>query len=228
MQNIGRRFLAELVGTFAFVFVGAGCIITVQGGQKDLLTIALAHGLALAVAVSATAHISGGHMNPAVTVAAWVARRIHGGAALLYIIAQLLGGFIAAGILLLLLPGLGNYGTPEVSLSITFWPAVLTEAVLTFLLVFTFFATLIDAKAPRGIGGFAVGAVLAAAILVGGPLTGAALNPARVLGPAIVSPGHWANHGVYWLGPLVGGILAGALYGSMYLPEPEQQAQKTG
>jgi len=227
MQNIGRRFLAELVGTFAFVLVGAGCLIAVRGGQKDLVAIALAHGLALAVAVSATAHISGGHINPAVTVGVWVARRIHGGAAILYIIAQLLGSFIAAGILLLLLPGLGNYGVPEISPNIAFWPAVLTEAVLTFILVFTFFATLIDPKAPRGIGGFAVGAVLAAAILVGGPLSGAALNPARVLGPAIVS-NLWAGHGVYWLGPLVGGILAGALYASMYLPEPEQPAQQSG
>jgi MIP family channel proteins len=227
MQNIGRRFLAELVGTFAFVLVGAGCLIAVRGGQKDLVAIALAHGLALAVAVSATAHISGGHINPAVTVGAWVARRIHGGAALLYIIAQLLGSFIAAGILLLLLPGLRNYGTPKILSGITFWPAVLTEAALTFLLVFAFFATVVDPKAPRGVGGFAVGAAMAAGILVGGPLTGAALNPARVLGPAIVS-NYWAGHGVYWLGPLVGGILAGALYGSMYLPEPEQQAQQSG
>jgi MIP family channel proteins len=227
MENIGRRFLAELVGTFAFVFVGAGSIVAVQGGQKDLVAIALAHGLALAVAVSATAHISGGHINPAVTVGVWVARRMHGGAALVYILAQLLGSFLAAGILLLLVHGGGTLGTPEVSVNLTFWPAVLTEAVLTFLLVFTVFGTAVDPKAPRGIGGFAIGAVFAGAILVGGPLTGAALNPARALGPAIVS-GHWANQGVYWLGPFVGGILAAALYASMYLPAPEERQQQTG
>jgi aquaporin Z len=221
-----RSLLAEFVGAFALIFIGAGSIITdhwTRGGL-GLFGIAAAHALVLSIMISALGHISGGHFNPAVTFGVWIARRIASLDAILYVIAQLVGGAAGGFLLLAIFPSAQwqpvHLGTPALGLGLTFGTGVLLEAVLTFFLVFAVFGVAIDSRGPfKGIAGFGIGLVLGFDILMGGPLTGAAMNPARAFGPALAS-GYWANQLVYWIGPLIGGALAAAIYGYFLLPRP--------
>lgn len=230
MTSIGK-LVAEAWGTFILCFIGAGaiCLATKEGaGYEGLLGIAVAHGIALSVAVSATMNTSGGHVNPAVTVAMLVTRRISLGDAIGYIIAQCVGATIAGALILMIFKGLTTadnadvvkacgLGTPAYADPITMGKAILIEACLTFLLLTAVFGTAVDPRAPK-IGGFAIGLIICADILVGGPLTGAAMNPARTFGPGIVAaltgnlPQFWSQHLVYWIGPILGGVAAALIY----------------
>lgn len=231
MQPWWRACLAELIGTFALVFIGAGAIVVdVQtGGGVGLLGIALAHGIVLAVMVTATMNISGGHINPAVTVGAWVGRQIGGKLAILYILSQLLGGVVAGVLLNGLYPPeaamAAKLGTPVLADGIGFGQGMMIELILTFFLVFAVFGTAIDERAPR-VGGFGIGLVLVFDILAGGPLTGASMNPARTFGPALAS-GIWDDHLVYWFGPLLGGIAAALIYSRLLMGQSEEQPTAT-
>ncbi|RMF60724.1 MAG: MIP family channel protein [Calditrichaeota bacterium] len=217
-----RAFTAELIATFALCFIGAGAIVTnsYSDGAVGLVGIALAHALTLAIMVNATGHISGGHVNPAVTFGFLVTRRIEVGKGVGYIISQLAGGVLAGFALRAIFsPAVWsstNLGTPGLASGVPFWNGVFLEAILTFFLVFTVFATAVDDRAPKNVYGFAIGLVLLFDILMGGPLTGASMNPARTFGPAVAS-GFWANHLVYWLGPLIGGGVAALLYNNFLL-----------
>ncbi len=239
MLALGRQALAEAVGTFALIFVGAGSIIAVTalnltGGQTmdggGLAAIALAHGLTIAVMVTATGHISGGHLNPAVTLGLYAAGRVRLSQAVVYVIAQLVGAIVAAYILWEAISGAGpaavrasdatHLGTPALAsdangLNVTTGTGILVEAVLTFFLVFVISGTAVDERTPARIGGLAIGLTVALDTLMGGPLTGAAMNPARYMGPALVS-GFWGTKAleplVYWVGPVLGGILAALIY----------------
>ena len=210
-----RPCLAEAVGTFALIFIGIGAIKTVG---NDLLAVALAHGLTIAVFASATMAVSGGHLNPAVTFGALVGGKIPFGDAILYWIAQLAGATLAAyacGALL------GTEavakGTPQLAVGVGMGQGIAIEAILTFFLVFVVYGTGIDPRGPK-IGGLAIGLTVALDILFGGPLTGAAMNPARTFGPALAA-GVWDSHAVYWIGPLAGGGLAGWVYNTFLLKE---------
>lgn len=221
-----RSLIGEFVGTFALIFIGAGSIVTdsLTQGKVGLLGVAAAHALVLAIMVSAIGHISGAHFNPAVTFALLLARRIKPTVAGLYVVTQLIAAVIGAWFLLAIFPSSAwqpvHLGTPGLGSGTTFGTGVLLEAVLTFFLVFAVFGIAVDARGPfKGIAGFGIGLVLGFDILVGGPLTGAAMNPARTFGPAMAS-GFWDNHLVYWLGPLMGAAAAGALYGYVLLPAP--------
>ncbi|HLE48058.1 MAG TPA: aquaporin, partial [Candidatus Thermoplasmatota archaeon] len=179
--------MAEFVGVFALVYIGAGSIVATGGGEQNLVAIALAHGLAIAVMVTALGHISGGHFNPAVTVAVLFTKRISWELGLLYIIFQLLGGIFGSFLLVSSFPGneweLVHLGTPQPSSAITAPNAVIIEAILTFFLVFVIFGVAIDGRnLMKALGGFAIGLTITADILMGGPLTGAAMNPARAFG----------------------------------------------
>jgi len=220
-----RRAVAEFVGAFALVFIGAGSIISTGG--RDLLLVALAHGLTIGVMASATGHISGGHFNPAVTLGALVGRQLSIRLAVVYWIAQVLGALAAASALVGVFPstqwGPTNLGTPSLGTAATIgWDvgverAVLVEAILTFFLGFVVYGTGIDPKGSfRAVGGLAIGFTIALDIMMGGPLTGAAMNPARWLGPAVVS-GFFDNGWVYVLGPAIGGATAGLVYGRVLL-----------
>jgi MIP family channel proteins len=204
--------VAEFIGTFALIFVGIGAIANLGGDHAGLVGIALAHGLTIAVMASATGAISGGHLNPAVTFGLLVGGKICPSRALAYWVSQLLGAIVAAGIMMNVL-GVKAVagGTPDLALNVSVATGVIVEAVLTFFLVFVVYGSAVDGRAPK-IGGLAIGLTVTLDILVGGPITGAAMNPARTFGPAFVS-GHWANHIVYWVGPLLGGLLAGVIYG---------------
>ena len=225
MYNVPQKLTAEFLGTFALVFFGEGAICADQflhgAGNVGLLGIAAAHGLAIAIMVSALGHISGGHFNPAVTIGFWVTKRVTTLEVALYWVAQLAGAVAAAFLLKALIPEdtwrAVALGTPELVRDLPRLSAMILEAVTTFFLVLMVFATAVDERGTfRAIAGFGIGISITLGILVAGPFTGGALNPARAFGPALASS-HWANWGVYWVGPLAGGFLAGLLYDSLYL-----------
>jgi len=228
MPSLLRRSLAEALGTFALVFIGVGAVVerSAVGAEYGLLGIALAHAVVLAVMITATMAVSGGHLNPAVTIGLLVARRTNARTAGAYIVAQLVGAVLGAVAVKALLPPTqvraALVGTPTVSGNIQFGQAVGIEAILTFFLVSAVFGTCVNSEAPK-VGGFGVGLVLLFDILVGGSLTGAAMNPARAFGPALVA-GQWVAHGVYWIGPLLGGIVAALLWEHAILP-PRQRKE---
>ena len=219
-MNAYKAYLAEAIATFALVFVGAGAILANSYSPIGILGIALAHGLVLMCMIYAIGHISGGHVNPSVTIGMWITKKINTIQAVGYIFSQLLGAVIAALLLKIVFSGAPaslNLGTPGLS-GISFGTGVLIEIILTFLLVFTIFGVAVDKRAPKGFYGLAIGLVLTFDILVGGALTGASMNPARTFGPALVS-GFWQNHLVYWIGPIIGGIVAAVLYNFILLKE---------
>ena len=198
MRDSLRHFVAEFIGTFALVFIGGGAIAAAQGVESGLIIAALAHGIILAVMVSATMRISG-HLNPAVTLGFLAARRIEPVMAGLYLVAQLLGAMAAAYALKGLLPPniatAIRLGGQSVSLDINATQAIGLEAIATFFLVFVIFGTAVDPKAPK-IAGLAIGSTIAADILAIGPLTGGSMNPARSFGPAVAS-GIFEAQGAY-------------------------------
>jgi len=203
-----RPCLAEFIGTFALIFVGIGAIKT---AGHDVLGVALAHGLTIAAFVSATMHISGGQLNPAVTFGLVCGGHMAIPDAIRYWISQLLGGFAAALICLGLFGrDVVATGTPQLAINLNPAQGILVEAILTFFLVFVVYGTVVDERGRR-IAGFAIGSTITLDILFGGPLTGAAMNPARVFGPALAA-NFWHDHYVYWLGPLIGGALGGLVY----------------
>ncbi len=214
-----RKLVAESLGAFGLVFIGAGSIIVGTGG---LIGVALAHGLAIALLVSALGHISGGLFNPALTIGFWVTKQLDTVHTVAYIISQLIGGVLGAVALLLLFPEAmreaSALGTPLLTPGVTIVQGVGIEAILTAFLMLAVFGTAVDKRGPA-VGGFGIGLVITMDILAGGPLTGAAMNPARALGPALIS-GEWTNHLVYWIGPIIGAVLAALLY-TQVLADPD-------
>ena len=218
-----RKATAEFIGAFTLIFIGAGAIIA--GG--NLLLVALAHGLAIGVMASAFARISGGHFNPAVTLGALVGRQITARLAAVYWASQLLGALAAALALFIIFPSsiwqpshlgtpaLGS--TPALAWNVPVVTGILIEAILTFFLVSVVYGTGIDPKGTfNAVGGFAIGLTISIDIMMGGPLTGAAMNPARWFGPAVVAQ-FFDNWYVYWIGPFLGAIVAGLLYSRAFL-----------
>src|SRR3954452_13262005 len=215
MRDSWRHFAAEFIGIFALVFVGGASIMASAMSQNTngLVVAAIAHGVILAVMVTATMRISG-HLNPAVTLGFLAARRIEPMMAMLYIVAQLLGAAVAAYVLQWTFPhdaAIGaRLGGQSLALDVSFGRGIALEAIATFFLVFVVFGTAVDPHAPK-VGGFAIGLTVMADILAIGPLTGGSMNPARSFGPAIAS-GVFEGQAVYWIGPLLGGIAAALLY----------------
>lgn len=218
---IGRA-TAEFVGTFALIFFGAGSIVVndhlaataTTPEPFGLIGIAATHAIVLAIAVSATMNISGGHINPAVSIAAFLTRRLSAAMTGIYVVAQLAGGILGAAFVRSLLPLASgqatDFGATLVAPGTGVLTAVSLELILTFFLVFTIWGTAISKRAPQ-VGGFAIGLVLFFDIMVGGVFTGASMNPARSLGPALFS-GNWSLHWIYWVGPILGGALAAGVY----------------
>ncbi len=220
------KVIAEVVGTFFFFFIGIGS--TIFAGSAGVLYVALAHGLALAIAVSALGHISGGHFNPAVTISLMVARKITPILGLFYIIGQIVGGVLSCLVLLAAVPNasttLAN-SAPNPAPGVDFLPALVMEIVLTFFLVLAVFGTAVDNRAAK-IGGFGIGLTVFVDILVGGPVSGGVMNPARAFSPYIVFGPYNANILIYWIGPIIGGILASLLYSTLFLPDDVADAKK--
>lgn len=225
-MNSIKPLLAELLGVFIFVFVGAGSIIMDQytGGTAGLLGIALAHGLMLSVVISATMNISGGHINPAVTIGLACIGRHKPSLVIPYVLSQLIGAALAGLALKFLLPAeaaaLVNFGTPTPALDTSTAQVIGLEIIATFFLAFAVYGTAAGSKAPTGLGGFGIGLTLAAAILCIGPLTGAALNPARHFGTAIFG-GQIGNAWIYFVGPIIGAIAAFIIAKCTLEPDPK-------
>ena len=218
-----RPLTAEFIGTFGLVFIGAGSIVVNEAsGALGLLGVALAHAIVLSVMVTALMRISGAHFNPAVTFGLWLANKIEAKDAGLYVLTQLVAAVVAALLVKTLLPSVAGeitgYGVPRIASDVDMIQAVLIEAILTFFLVSAVFGTAVSPEAPSGIGGFGIGLVLLFDILVGGPLTGAAMNPARAFGPAAIA-NDWVGQGAYWIGPLLGGAVAALVWGKVLLPK---------
>lgn len=215
MDQGPKSYWAEFLGTFALCFIGQGAIVMQQAaGTESLLVIAAAHGLALATMISALGSWSGAHFNPAVTLGFVITRRMSLTSAITYWLSQLVGAIAASFLLRSVVPGepgeLVHYGVPLVADGTSVSQAVLLEFVLTFLLVTSVWGTAVDERGPR-IGGFGIGLTLFMGILVAGPLTGGALNPARAFGASCAS-GVWTNHWVYWVAPMLGGAAAARVY----------------
>jgi len=237
-----QKLAAEFFGTLAVVLVSAGVACADQflrGSQAagivgppassapaiGALGIALAYGFVFAVMSAAVGHISGGHFNPAVSVGFWATRRLSTFDALTYCIVQLGGSIVAAYLLRYAVPEATwravAMGTPDLASGITRSPGMLIEAIGAFVLTFAIFATRsAEPKSRRALPAIAGGLALAAGSLFAAPFTGGALNPARALGPATVA-NHWTNHGVYWIGPLAGGVLAAWICGLLF-PSPDK------
>lgn len=220
VMDVFRRAAAEFVGAFALIFVGAGAVLVAAPSPgAGNLDVALAHGLVIAVMVSAVGHISGGHFNPAVTLGFLVTGRLSPVVAVAYWIAQFVGAVAAAALLKWIFPSdlQGTLGSPAVGPGIEPEAALIIEAILTFFLVWVFFATAAD---PRGtfksIAGLAIGLTITFDILLAGPLTGAAMNPARAFGPELLS-GTWDDFWIWYVGPFAGGVLGAIAYEWLYL-----------
>ncbi|MCE2504753.1 MAG: aquaporin [Chlorobi bacterium] len=213
-SNSLQVFVAEAVATFALCFVG---VLSIAMAGDSLLTVAFAHGLTVTVMVAAVGAVSGGHINPAVTFGFLVTGRMNVGMGLLYWIAQFAGAAIAGFLLLAILDGsllataaggakeIVAGGTPQLS-DVDVMSGILLEVVTTFFLVFVIFGTAVDERAPKYVFPLAIGLTVALGTMAIGPMTGAAINPARHFGPALAS-GMWENVVVYWIGPLIGGAL---------------------
>jgi aquaporin Z len=231
-----RRGLAEFVGTFALVFVGAGSILTTAKllgpvlsspqaadvyGSLTIVGVALAHGLVIAVMASAVGHISGGHFNPAVTLGFLVTRRLAPSLAVVYWSMQFAAATAAAALLRWLYAAqprqLTKLGAPVLGSGVTHWQGLVIEMVLTFFLVWVIFATAADpGGAFKSIAGLAIGFTITLDILMGGALTGAAMNPARAFGPELIQH-EWKDFWVWYVGPFAGGVLAALSYEWLYL-----------
>ena len=225
MENTGKAAVAEFVATFALIFVGAGAVILNVAGQLDLTGVALAHGLVLAIMVSVTAHISGGLVNPAVTIALWVTGKLPTARAGVLIVAQLAGAVAGAFLLKFVIPAElfdpGGGGAPALGDTIAVGKGILIEAVTTFFLVFAVFGTAVDDRGPFSkTGGLTIGLAIAFDILAFGPYTGAAMNPARWFGPALATS-EFSDWYVWIIGPIAGAIIAGVLYWSVFLKDRE-------
>ena len=216
-QDVLRRSVAEFVGAFTLIFIGGGAGI-VSG--SDIVAVALANGLAIGIMVTNLGHISGGHFNPAITLGFLATRRITAPLAVAYWIAQFLGAVIAAAILrgffhhaiLGALPHAPQFGAGK---------GFVLELILTFFLVWAVWATAVDpGGAFKAIAGLAIGLTISIDVLMGGPLTGAAMNPARAFGPQLLS-GNWGEGWIYYLGPVLGALIAALAYDYLYLRPPQ-------
>ena len=225
MRSPWNAVIAEAIGTFLFFFVGMGSVavgayaLSIGAEPGGLIAVALAHGVVLAVLVSALAAVSGAHFNPAVTFGVWLTGHIHARRAFAYVLAQSIGGLAAAVALRAVLPaGLQtDLGLPRLGPGVEPLQGIAIEAILTGVLLVAVFGTAIDLRAHK-VGGLMIGLAVAADILMGGQLTGAAMNPARWLAPAAETM-IWDNWYVWIIGPLLGAGVAALLYRYFLAPD---------
>jgi len=232
---IKRAWFAESIATFALVFFGPLSVVlaaVVFGNGlsiEGIIMISLGHGAAIGLMVYTFGHISGAHINPAVTIPMMITKRIGIKDGIGYIVFQLIGAIAAAFALMMILPGPGaqvHYGTqggPSELLGRDPMAGLGVEIILTFFLVTVIFMTAVHKKAASGFAGMAIGGMIFLLHLVGVPLTGASMNPARTFGPAVVS-GFWEFHWIYWVGPIIGGIIAGLIMNYVFVKKAEQVA----
>jgi MIP family channel proteins len=209
---IARNIIAETIGTFILVFIGTGAVVVdrLSEGAVTHLGISGVFGAVVAALIYTLGHISGAHFNPAVTLALWGSGFFPGQRVVPYIVGQCVGAIAASGLLRSIFGIVGNLGA-TLPLGDNWLQALIIETLLTFILMFVIFGAAVDRRAPIGFAGMAIGLTVMAAAAVMGPITGASMNPARSLAPALVA-GLWQHHWVYWVAPIVGAQLAGWVY----------------
>ena len=213
-ENVLRRGVAEFIGTFTLIFIGGGAGIV--SGQ-DIVAVALANGLAIGIMVTNLGHISGGHFNPAITLGFVATRRITMPLAVAYWISQFAGAIVAAAILRGLFSHADFLGAVPHAAGFGAGKGLVVEIILTFFLVWAVFATAVDPRgAFKSIAGLAIGLTITIDVLMGGPLTGAAMNPARAFGPQLVQ-NDWTKFWIWYAGPIVGACTAALAYEFLYL-----------
>jgi len=227
MSSLARRATAEMLGTALLIYFGCGAIImnNFPGASFNAFGIAVVHAVALSLAITMTMGVSGGHLNPAVTIGLAVIRRIAPRDAVVYVLSQLVGAVLAALLVRYTLPwNVGRVvamGTPVLASTVGVINGIGLETIFGFVLMSGVMGTVVASNAPR-IGGFGVGLTLIPIIMIGGVLTGAAANPARAFGPAIVT-GNLTAQAVWWIGPILGATLAALLWQNVLLRElPEE------
>ncbi|RMH22673.1 MAG: hypothetical protein D6696_02705 [Acidobacteria bacterium] len=213
--KLSSALSAEFIGTFTLIFIGAGAGAIGAGG---LVGVAFAHGLVVLGAAYCFGAVSGAHVNPAVTVALWVAKEIDAARALAYVVVQLVAGVAGAFCLAFVLRGSewadSGLGATVLAPGVTPFQGLVLEAILTFFLASAVLNAAVSGRGGQH-AGLAIGLTLTFAILMGGPLTGASLNPARTLGPAVAG-GNFADVWLYFAGPVLGGVVAAVLYGLLF------------
>jgi MIP family channel proteins len=210
MRFAMKRYAAEFIGTFILVALGPGAsMVAASTHAFGHAGVALAFGLAVTLVVAATGHLGGAHINPAVTIGFWSVRRFPGRDVLPYVAAQCTGAIAAAAALAWILGPVGSFGAtvPTVSIARGF----VVEGGYTAILGLVIMGVATDARTPRSVAPFAIGASIYAGALVTGPLTGGSFNPARSLGPALVG-GIWTAHWMYWIAPTLGMIVGMRMY----------------
>ncbi len=218
-----KEAITEGIGTFILIFAGTGAVMVneMQKGVLSHLGISFVFGAVVAATIYATSHISQAHINPAVTLAFWTSGFFPRRKVLPYIMAQCLGAIAASGTLRLSLGLIAKLGA-TLPLAGNWRQSLILETLLTFILMFVILGSGLDRRAPVGFAGLAIGLTVALEAAVMGPITGASMNPARSLGPALVG-GIWQHHWVYWIAPIVGAQLAVLVYG--YLSNGFQDTQ---
>ncbi|MCA9123223.1 MAG: MIP family channel protein [Planctomycetaceae bacterium] len=204
-----QKYLAEVLGTFSLVFAGTGAVVAnhISNGDITHVGIALTFGLIVLAMIYAIGEISGAHINPAVTIAFWVAKRFEGRHVLPYILAQCVGALAASFLLVWLFPESNTYGATLPVSGLTSFKAFVIELILTWLLMFVVLGVSTGAQEKGLLAGVAIGATVALEALFAGPLTGASMNPARSLGPAVAT-GQMASLWIYLVATTMGAILA--------------------
>lgn len=212
--KLSNALISEFIGTFALIFIGAGA----GAVTGNVVAVAFAHGFVLVVFAYAYTHLSDTHINPAVTIALWAAKVIDAKRAVTFIVVQLAGGVAGGFALAYVLAGRDtNLGATVLAEGVSPVQGLVLETILTFFLANTIFNAGVSGKAGQ-FAGLAIGMTLTFSILMGGPLTGASLNPARTLGPAIAS-GTYSDIWLYFVGPIAGGLLAALLYQAKLKPK---------
>lgn len=215
-----KKYVAELLGTFTLVFIAAGAVCTdyylKKNGSQGLgiLGISLAFGLATTSMIYAIRYVSGAHINPAVTIACWITKRMDPDIAVKYILSQIIGASLAGFALKVLFPEAFYtvyLGTNTLGSGVSILQGIVMESIISFLLALTIFGTTFDKRAYSEFSGLAIGLVVLFGVLIGGPISGGVMNPARALGPAIAS-GQFAHHYVWWIGPILGAVAAALLH----------------
>jgi MIP family channel proteins len=212
LMKHSRELLAEFIGTFVMIFAGTGAVIvnTLSNGAVTHLGISIVFGAVVTALIYSLGHISGAHFNPAVTLAFWSGGFFRRSLVMPYIVAQVLGAIAASGLLRLSLGLVGNLGA-TIPRNGDWFQALILETVLTFILMLVIFGSGLDRRAPIGFAGIAIGLTVALEAACMGPITGASMNPARSIAPALVS-GNWQHQWVYWVAPIAGAQLAMVTY----------------
>ena len=233
-----RAWLAEAIATFGLVFFGPLSVILAVVAFGDglsieaIIMISLGHGGAIALMVYAFGHVSGAHINPAVTIPMIITKKISLKDGIGYILFQIMGAVIATLSLKALFPIIGEkvlwgaHSGPSELLGNSVMSGLAVEIILTFFLVVVIFMTAVHKKAPKSVYGAAIGGMVFLLHLVGVPLTGASMNPARSFSPAVVSgdAGLWEVQWLYWVGPIIGGIIGGVVMNYLYIKPAEKEA----